>query len=68
METLLYAAELVPADATITASRITTPLFGLGLVDAVRDEYLLNLARVQAVTTPRTAGRLRRRSTNCCQT
>jgi len=51
-----YAAELVPTDATITAKRITTPLFGLGLVDAVADEYLLQLARLQATNSPRTAG------------
>jgi CxxC motif-containing protein (DUF1111 family) len=51
-----YAAEVVPAEATITAKRITTPLFGLGLVDAVPDEYLHALARYQARYTPRTAG------------
>ena len=32
-----YLAEIVPPEATITASRRTTPLFGLGLVDAVPD-------------------------------
>jgi CxxC motif-containing protein (DUF1111 family) len=32
-----YLAELVPPEATITAQRRTTPLFGLGLVDAVPD-------------------------------
>ncbi len=32
-----YLAELVPPDATIVADRRTTPLFGLGLVDATRD-------------------------------
>jgi CxxC motif-containing protein (DUF1111 family) len=32
-----YLAELVPSEATITAQRRTTPLFGLGLVDAVPD-------------------------------
>lgn len=45
-----YLAELVPADATIFADRRTTPLFGLGLVDAtpdltfyaIRAEELLN--------------------------
>lgn len=51
-----YLAELVPPDATISAGRITTPLFGLGLVDAVPDEYFVQLARFQAVATPRTAG------------
>jgi CxxC motif-containing protein (DUF1111 family) len=45
-----YLAELVPGDATIFADRRTTPLFGLGLVDAtpdltfyaIRAEELLN--------------------------
>ncbi len=32
-----YLAEVVPPEATITAQRRTTPLFGLGLVDAVPD-------------------------------
>jgi CxxC motif-containing protein (DUF1111 family) len=52
----VYVEEIVPAGATIRTGRITTPLFGLGLVDAVTDEYLLQLAQQQAVQTPRTAG------------
>jgi CxxC motif-containing protein (DUF1111 family) len=52
----VYIAEVIPADATITAGRITTPLFGLGLVDAVPDQYFLDLARLQAATSARTAG------------
>ncbi len=32
-----YLAEIVPPEATIVAQRRTTPLFGLGLVDAVPD-------------------------------
>jgi CxxC motif-containing protein (DUF1111 family) len=52
----VYSAEVVPAEATIRAGRITTPLFGLGLVDQVADEYLLQLAQHQAAETPRTAG------------
>jgi len=51
-----YSAEVVPAEAMITAGRITTPLFGLGLVDAVPDETFIGLAAFQAATTPRTAG------------
>ncbi len=51
-----YLAEVVPADATIRTGRITTPLFGLGLVDAVPDEVFLKLARLQAARTPSTAG------------
>ena len=54
--THIYVAEQVPADATIRASRITTPLFGLGLVDAVPDEDFLKAAEFQAAATPQTAG------------
>jgi CxxC motif-containing protein (DUF1111 family) len=52
----VYIAEGVPSDATISAGRITTPLFGLGLVDAVPDQYFVDLARHQAAVSPRTAG------------
>ncbi|HVH68333.1 MAG TPA: di-heme oxidoredictase family protein [Gemmatimonadales bacterium] len=51
-----FSPEVVPATATITAHRITTPLFGLGLVDAVPDGELLALARLEAISSPRTAG------------
>lgn len=51
-----FAAEVVPAGANVTAGRITTPLFGLGLVDAVPDATFLQLARLQAANTPATAG------------
>jgi len=51
-----FNAEVVPDDATIRASRITTPLFGLGLVDAVPDASFLELARRQARRNPGTAG------------
>jgi CxxC motif-containing protein (DUF1111 family) len=40
--------EVVPADATITAKRRTTPLFGLGLVDAVADQTFIDLAQQEA--------------------
>jgi CxxC motif-containing protein (DUF1111 family) len=33
----VYTGEVVPKEATVTAQRRTTPLFGLGLVDAVPD-------------------------------
>ena len=51
-----FVGEVVPTRATVTARRITTPLFGLGLVDAVPDEQLVQLARLEAATTPATAG------------
>src|SRR5262245_54592592 len=41
------AAEITPADATVVAGRRTTPLFGLGLVDAVPDIILAFIAAAQ---------------------
>jgi CxxC motif-containing protein (DUF1111 family) len=52
-----YAGETVPAAATISAHRRTTPLFGLGLVDAVPDERFRQLAARQRAVSPDTAGR-----------
>lgn len=40
-----FVGEVVPREATIVAQRRTTPLFGLGLVDNVPDQTLLNLAQ-----------------------
>src|SRR2546427_4756312 len=51
-----FVPEVVPSQADVTALRITTPLFGLGLVDAVPDEEFLRLARLEAATSPATAG------------
>jgi len=51
-----FVPEVVPPEANVVAQRITTPLFGLGLVDAVPDEELLQLARFEAATSPATAG------------
>jgi CxxC motif-containing protein (DUF1111 family) len=52
-----FVGEQVPPEATIVAGRRTTPLFGLGLVDAVPDETFLALARFQRFFQPSTAGR-----------
>jgi CxxC motif-containing protein (DUF1111 family) len=52
-----FVGEVVPDGATIVAGRRTTPLFGLGLVNAVPDAELIALARFQARWRPRTAGR-----------
>lgn len=49
--------EVVPPEADVTALRRTTPLFGLGLVDAVPDETIQQLALLQRTRTPGTAGR-----------
>jgi len=51
-----FTPEVVPRRANVSATRITTPLFGLGLVDAIPDEALLALARQQARTSPSTKG------------
>jgi len=53
-----FVPEVVPTDATIVAGRRTTPLFGLGLVDAVRDRTYRALAAAERWYTPGTAGRV----------
>lgn len=53
-----YPAEAVPADANVVAGRRTTPLFGLGLVDAVGDDTFRALALLQKLVHPATAGKL----------
>jgi CxxC motif-containing protein (DUF1111 family) len=52
-----FVGEVVPPEATIRAGRRTTPLFGLGLVDAVPDAMFLGLAAYEARWQPATAGR-----------
>src|SRR5689334_21992401 len=52
-----FVGEVVPAYATIVAGRRTTPLFGLGLVDAVPDAVFRGLAAYQARFQPEIAGR-----------
>jgi len=52
-----YVGEVVPAEATIVAQRRATPLFGLGLVDAVPDTTFVALAATEARRQPSTAGR-----------
>lgn len=51
-----FVGEVVPHAATIVAHRRTTPLFGLGLVDAVPDEDLVMLSLQQSQLNPMTAG------------
>jgi CxxC motif-containing protein (DUF1111 family) len=41
----VFVPEVVPPDATVVAQRRTTPLFGLGLVDATPDETFHELVR-----------------------
>jgi CxxC motif-containing protein (DUF1111 family) len=52
-----FVGEVVPPEANVVARRRTTPLFGLGLVDAVPDETLQEIAELQQFFTPETAGR-----------
>lgn len=51
-----FVGEVVPPEATIRAGRRSTPLFGLGLVEAVPDETFVQLAAFQQWTSPSTAG------------
>ncbi|MEO6325731.1 MAG: di-heme oxidoredictase family protein [Thermoanaerobaculia bacterium] len=53
-----FKGETVPETATIVAHRRTTPLFGLGLVDAVPDEAFRQIAALEALLAPRQAGRV----------
>jgi CxxC motif-containing protein (DUF1111 family) len=53
-----FAGETVPVEATIVTGRKTTPLFGLGLVDAVPDKVFLLLAQLQKNVSPATAGKV----------
>src|ERR1051326_1797523 len=52
-----YKGEVVPKQANVTAGRRTTPLFGLGLVDAVPGGAFQQLAAQEAASDPSTAGR-----------
>ncbi|MGE0609675.1 MAG: di-heme oxidoredictase family protein [Pirellulales bacterium] len=51
-----FVGEVIPPQAELVAQRRTTALFGLGLVEAVTDQTLLDLARFQSVNSPGTAG------------
>jgi CxxC motif-containing protein (DUF1111 family) len=52
-----FAGEVVPPEATLVSLRRTTPLFGLGLVDALPDSVFHYVAHVEARYFPREAGR-----------
>ncbi|HKW68308.1 MAG TPA: di-heme oxidoredictase family protein [Terriglobales bacterium] len=52
----VFVGETVPPEANVVAKRRTTPLFGLGLVDAVPDQAFQNLAALERALTPATAG------------
>jgi CxxC motif-containing protein (DUF1111 family) len=52
-----FVGEVVPPVANVVAGRRVNPLFGLGLVDAVPDEALKDLAQFEQDFNPATAGR-----------
>lgn len=52
-----WAPETVPASANVVAQRRTTPVFGLGLVDATPDATFAKVAAWQRAHHPDTAGR-----------
>lgn len=53
-----FVAERVPAQATIVARRRTTPVFGLGFVDATPDSTFIALAAQQAARGDGVVGRV----------
>jgi CxxC motif-containing protein (DUF1111 family) len=53
-----YTGETVPSIATIVAHRRTTPLFGFGLIEAVPETTIKQIAQLEALFTPSTAGRV----------
>jgi CxxC motif-containing protein (DUF1111 family) len=55
-----FTGELAPEEVAVRTRRRATPLFGLGLVDAVPDSSLRQLAARQRARTPATAGRVHR--------
>lgn len=57
-DTDAFQGESVPAEATVVARRRTTPLFGLGLVDAVPDSAIESLASAQATGADGVRGRV----------
>jgi len=56
--TCTYTGETVPKDATVSSKRRTTPLFGLGLVDAMSNARMNQVASYQAQNFPSENGRV----------
>ena len=52
-----FVGEVVPPEANVVAQRRVNPLFGLGLVDAVPDQFLIDLSQFEQDRNPATAGR-----------
>lgn len=53
-----FVAETVPKAASLVSKRRSTPLFGLGLVDAVPESTFFYVARIEAALFPAEAGRV----------
>src|SRR5690349_15561233 len=53
-----FVPETVPPEANVVAGRRTTPLFGLGLVDAVPDAEIRAIAAAQRFFAPAVAGKV----------
>lgn len=53
-----FTRETIPPEANVVARRLTTSLFGLGLVEHVPDDELRALAAGESELTPATAGRV----------
>jgi CxxC motif-containing protein (DUF1111 family) len=53
-----FVGEVVPSQANVVTGRRTTPLFGAGLVEAVPDAFLMNLAAKEQFQAPQSAGRV----------
>ena len=53
-----FVGETVPAEANAVSGRRTTPLFGLGLVDAVPESTFGYVARIEQIIWPAEAGRV----------
>ena len=53
-----FTGEQVPAEATLVSLRRTTPLFGLGLIDAVPESTFRYIAQMERTLWPDEAGRV----------
>ena len=56
--THVFLGEQIPEEASVTARRRSTPLLGLGFVDAVPDVVWVGIAEQERLADPSTAGRV----------
>lgn len=50
--------DVIPADANVTAGRLTTPVFGFGLIEAIPDSAITEYASQQQTQNPAAAGQV----------